>query len=77
MIRTQIYIKETLHERAKTIAKRRKQSLADLYRSFIAEGLKADERHGVDLTSLANLGLKGGPKDLSSEMDEYLYGSKK
>ncbi len=76
MIRTQIYIPETLHERAKTVARSKKQSLANLYRSFIANGLKASSGGG-DLTALAKLNIKGGPKNLSSDIDKYLYGGKK
>lgn len=77
MIRTQIYIQETLHERAKNMARSKKQSLANLYRDFIANGLKASQNRGGDLTALAKLNIKGGPKNLSRDIDKYLYGSKK
>ncbi len=77
MIRTQIYIPETLHERAKTIARNKKQSLANVYRGFITNGLKASENRGGDLSALAKLNLKGGPKNLSRDIDKYLYGGKK
>lgn len=77
MIRTQIYIPETLHERAKTVARNKKQSLANLYRGFIANGLQASHNRGGDLTTLVKLNIKGGPKNLSRDMDKYLYGSKK
>ncbi|MBI4078901.1 MAG: hypothetical protein HY429_01245 [Candidatus Levybacteria bacterium] len=76
MLRTQIYIPETLHERAKSVARSKKQSLANLYRGFIANGLKASTPGG-DLTALAKLNIKGGPKNLSGDMDKYLYGNKK
>lgn len=75
MIRTQIYIPETLHQRAQTLARSKKQSLAHLYRNFIAKGLKK-EIHTRDLTSLAKLNLKGGPKNLSRNIDKYLYDKK-
>ena len=79
MIRTQIYIPETLHERAKIIARNKKQSLANLYREFINNGLKKEtsKNRGGDLTVLAKLNIKGGPKNLSRDMDKYLYGDKK
>lgn len=77
MIRTQIYIPETLHERAKNVARNKKQSLANLYRSFIANGLRASKNRGGDLTALAKLNIKGGPKNLSADIDKYLYGSRK
>lgn len=77
-MRTQIYIPETLHERAKTMARSKKQSLANLYRGFIANGLKDEEkRRGNSLDSLIKLNLKGGPKDLSTNIDHYLYGAPK
>ena len=77
MIRAQIYIPETLHERAKSIARAKKQSLANLYRGFIANGLKASQNRSGDLTALAKLNIKGGPKNLSRDIDKYLYGGKK
>ena len=77
MIRTQIYIHETLHERAKSFARNKKQSLANLYRNFIASGLEASKNRGGDLTALAKLNIKGGPKNLSRDIDKYLYGDKK
>jgi len=77
MIRTQIYIPETLHERARNVARSKKQSLADLYRGFIANGLKASRNRSGDLTALVKLNIKGGPKNLSRNIDKYLYGSKK
>ena len=76
MLRTQIYIPETLHERARAVARSKKQSLAHLYRSFIANGLNASHRGG-DLTALAKLNIKGGPKNLSRDIDKYLYGDKR
>ncbi len=79
MIRAQIYIPETLHERAKIIARNKKQSLANLYREFINNGLKKEtsKNRGGDLTVLAKLNIKGGPKNLSRDIDKYLYGGKK
>ena len=79
MIRTQIYIPETLHERAKMLAKSKKKSLANLYRGFIAEGVEQTTQRQAknSLDSLINLGFKGGPKDLSKNIDHYLYGGPK
>lgn len=79
MIRTQIYIQETLHERAKMIAKNKKQSLADLYRMFIAQGVESTRQQQAknSLDSLIKLGFRGGPRDLSKNMDHYLYGAPK
>lgn len=75
MIRTQIYVPETIHQRTKTIARQQKKSMADLYRSFITNGLYKEDisRRQTDLTLLAKLNVKGGPKNLSRDMDKYLY----
>ena len=77
MVRAQIYIPETMHERAKLLAKNKKRSIAHLYRTFIASGLKTSENRGRDLTALAKLNIKGGPKNLSRDLDKYIYGGKK
>ena len=75
MIRTQIYLQETVHERVKTVAKRKKRSVAHLYREFINKGLQEEtsDSRGGDLTTLARLNIKGGPKNLSSNIDKYIY----
>lgn len=77
MIRTQIYIAETIHQRAKSIAASKKRSVANLYREFIANGLRSSQKGSGDLTALAKLNIKGGPKNLSANIDKYLYGGKK
>lgn len=75
MIRTQIYIPETIHQRTQLIARQQKKSMADLYRSFITSGLYKEDINSrqSDLTLLAKLNVKGGPKNLSRDMDKYLY----
>lgn len=77
MIRTQIYIPETLHQRAKTVAGRNRESLAKLLRRFILNGLQAESKvRDKDLTALAKLNVRGGPKNLSRDIDSYIYGGK-
>ncbi|MFB6226067.1 MAG: ribbon-helix-helix protein, CopG family [Candidatus Paceibacteria bacterium] len=77
MKRTQLYIPENLHKKIKAEAKEEGRSMSDLMREFIAEGLehKKKQKKQVDLTDLANLNLSGGPKDLSKNMDSYIYDS--
>ncbi|MDP3954968.1 MAG: hypothetical protein Q8Q15_01215 [bacterium] len=74
MMRTQIYIPDTLHQTAKNIAKRKEESLASLLRRFIAKGVKEEEDKikPKSLTSLAKLNITEGHKNLSSNMDKYL-----
>lgn len=75
MIRTQIYIPESLHQTAKMLAYQRDESLAKLLRNLIADGIKKEKKKTKpkSLNSLIKLNLTGGPKDLSSNMDKYLY----
>lgn len=74
MIRTQIYIPETLHNRAKLFAKKQKKPLAEVVREFIQQGIKNQQRAKVkSLEALIQLKITGGPKDLSKNMDKYLF----
>lgn len=77
MIRTQIYLPSDLHQTAKMLASQQAKPVADLYRKFIAAGLRTEKKRRVtnSLTPLAQLKISGGPKDLSQNMDRYLYGN--
>jgi len=76
MIRTQIYIPSDLHQTAKMIALKKDQSLAGLLRMFITNGISEEKKNlkTKSLSSLARLNIMGGPKDLSKNMDKYIYG---
>lgn len=74
MFRTQIYIPETLHSQVKLLASRQKKSLAEVLREFIKQGMVNQQNTGVkSLQSLIDLKITGGPKDLSKNLDKYLY----
>lgn len=74
MIRTQVYIPETLHNRIKLLSKKQKRSFAEILRGFIKRGIISQQRIGTKpLKSLTQLRITGGPKDLSKNMDKYLY----
>src|SRR3954471_22593842 len=79
MIRTQVYITEEQARDIKLQAKREKKREAEVIRELISEGLKrADVRRestGESLLRLASIGGRG-PADLSSRIDDYLYGDK-
>lgn len=75
MLRTQIYIPESIHQQAKNLASQLDQTLAELLRRLIITGLE-EEKNKIkpkSLNSLSKLNLQGGPNDLSEKMDEYLY----
>lgn len=76
MVRTQIYIPDFLHQTAKNLAAQRNESLAELLRKFISQGIVQEKkkRRIKTLSSLSGLKIKGGPKDLSKNLDAYLYG---
>lgn len=74
MIRTQIYVPEVLHNRVKLLAKKQKKPFAEILREFIKQGIKDQQRTKTkSLESLTKLKITGGPKDLSKNMDKYLF----
>lgn len=75
MKRTQIYIPESVHQAAKIFAHYQDESLAGFLRRLIISGLKEEKKKikPKTLVSLPKLNITGGPKDLSSNMDKYLY----
>lgn len=76
MFRTQIYLPEELHQLAKLEAKKEHESLAEFIRRCLEKGIK-EKKSQVPLkhiSALSELGITGGPRDLSKNMDKYLYG---
>jgi hypothetical protein len=55
--------------------------MAKIVRQFIKDGLRRVRARDLSgkqaLQRIGNLGLKGGPRDLSRNLDHYLYGSPK
>lgn len=70
-----------MHEKLLQYAKINKEPMAKIVREFIKEGLKRadikDFSGKENLQALSNLNLTGGPKDLSKNVDHYLYGAPK
>lgn len=81
MIRTQVYIPQPLHKQLVRLAQKRGEPMARVVRGFIKVGLdkaQADDDLGTQvLENIADLKLKGGPQDLSTNLDHYLYGGPK
>ena len=78
MIRTQVYITEEQARDIKLQAKRERKREAEVIRELLSEGLKTakgkqQESTGDSLLRLAAIGGEG-PADLSSRIDDYLYG---
>jgi len=82
MIRTQVFLTEEQARDIKLRAKREKKREAEVIRELLSEGLQASrsasgETTGEALLRLARLGEKlrvKAPTDVSSRIDDYLYG---
>ncbi len=77
MIRTQIYLPEDIHKRLLSLRQIWGKSAAQMIREALESYLAGSQGEGKnDLLKLADLKLSGGPKDLSSKIDDYLYGDR-
>ena len=78
MKRKQIYLTETLERELNLQSKRENKPQAQVVREILEEGLQRKERKipaGEFLLRMASHAGKG-PKDLSKNLDRYLYGNK-
>jgi len=75
MRRTQIYLPEEIHEQLGILAKKAHLSMGEVIRRLIKEGITTQKNFfgKNDLLSLAELKIKGGPKNISKKFDSYLY----
>jgi hypothetical protein len=78
MIRTQVYLTEEQARDTKLRAKRENKREAEVIRELVSQGLKTapptrQESTGASLLRLAAIGGKA-PADLSTRVDDYLYG---
>jgi hypothetical protein len=78
MIRTQVYLTEAQARDIKLRARREQKREAEVIRELVSQGLQTSQRErqestGESLLRLAAIGGKG-PADLSTRIDEYLYG---
>jgi hypothetical protein len=74
MIQRHISLPEDLDQKIQQRAKLLKESEERVIRELIEQGLKTSKPMslGESLRQLANLGIQG-PKDLSQNIDKYLY----
>ena len=78
MIRMQVYLTEEQVRDIKLRAKRENKRKAEVIRELLSEGLRTSAREwrestGESLLRLAAIGGTG-PADLSTRIDDYLYG---
>lgn len=79
MVRTQVYVPDNIHRQLIQEARKEGSSMAHLVRDFIEAGLQhkknTDQSGSSAIEALLRMSVKGGPKDLSANLDKYLYGS--
>jgi hypothetical protein len=84
MIRTQVYLTEVQSQAIKLRSRRAQRPEAEVLRDIIDKGLTVEDSTammstGQSLLQLAELGKRygaHGPTDLSTNLDDYLYGNK-
>ena len=81
MIRTQVYFDNAIHKKLLSLAKLHKKTMAQIVRESVEEKVKyleKKETSGISfIQSLIDNAVTGGPKDLSINIDHYLYGAPK
>lgn len=83
MERTQIYLPKSQIKKLKGLAQKKKTTVSELVRDAVdiqysvqkplVQGKRAQETFAQAAERIGKLGERG-PKDLSSRVDEYLYG---
>lgn len=76
MIRTQVYLPEDIYEDLKLLARSGKVNFSQLLREGASEVIKKKKKAKGKFDpwrEFVGAGGKGGPKDLSSKIDYYLY----
>lgn len=76
MIRTQVYLTQGLHQDINLLAQKEKRPAAELIRELLQQGLNQKYHHKSTKEALLDFAAgaeKGGPADLSENIDKYLY----
>ena len=77
MKRKQIYLTDTLEREIGELAKEENKPQAEIIRQLLEKGINKKKKmsSGEFLTRLATYAVPG-PRDLSTNLDRYLYGDK-
>ena len=77
MIRTQVYIPEDIHRDLMLLVNQTGLNFSELIRQGAREVIKKEKlaEPKRDWRKFVGAGGKGGPKNLSSRIDYYLYGN--
>ncbi|MBU1017318.1 MAG: hypothetical protein ABIJ36_00030 [Patescibacteria group bacterium] len=73
LIRTNVYLENTIISELKNIAKENDSTMAKVVRGLLQEALNKNPRNIEGLLALAKKAKSTGIKDLASKHDKYLY----
>lgn len=73
MIRTQVYLTPELYNQLILAAKFQQKPVAQVLRVALQKGMREFPSPKNNLIKLAGLKIKGGPKNISRNLDKYLY----
>jgi len=73
MIRTQVYLPEELHRDLKLLANSRRQNFSSLIREGVEKVVKEKFKSKNKYWRKFAGAIKGGPRDVASKIDYYLY----
>lgn len=76
MIRTQIYLPEDLKQDLEFLAKREKKPVAEIVRRVLKREMASKKEATTDIFAKIASYAGKGPRDLSTNMFDYLYGEK-
>lgn len=73
-----MYLTPQIDRELDIVARREGKTVSEIVREILEKSLKVKnaENPASLLSDLANMGFKGGPKDLSANLFDYLYGDK-
>ena len=76
-----MYLDDGLRKDLIALAKQEKKSMAEVARDILKAGVEKKKKIDTSgmqvMIALSKLNLEGGPKDLSKNIDHYLYGGPK
>lgn len=77
MIRTQVYLPKQLYQNIDLVAKKEKKAKAQVIREALEKGIEQKRENGgkvlLEIAAMAKKRGWKGPKDLSINIDKYLY----
>lgn len=77
MIRTQVYLPKQLYQTIDLVAKKERKPKAQVIREVLESGIEKKQKNAgevlLEIAAMAKKNKWKGPKDLSINIDKYLY----